>query len=188
MQPAPGEHRTGHGNCAEGEAMKPRIAVRVLGFALGLGFPLAIGFSAPPSPAQSAASPILLVQAGGATEAEAQEVFDRCKHSGLTYTNCDCMVAEYRAARAAAPSPYEALKMYDRTRTKCFDRELLEEHYTKMACVPHNQHAELMLKSGAKSNLADCSCFARRMADLIMSGKRPAGREMADALLGCPAR
>jgi hypothetical protein len=168
--------------------MKRRVAGRVLGLALGLVFLLTIGLSAPSSPAQPAASPFLLAQVGGATEAEAQEVFDRCKHSGLSYANCDCMVAEYRAARATAPSPYEALKMYDRTRTKCFDRKLLEEHYAKTACAPHNQHAELMRKSGAKSNLADCSCFARRMADLIMSGKSPAGREMADALMGCPAR
>ena len=169
--------------------MKRRVAGRVLGFALGLGFPLAISLSAPPSfPVHPPASGILMVQAGDPKEAEAKEVFDRCKHSGLPYNNCDCMVAEYRIARAAAPSQYEALKTYDRTRTKCYDRRLLEEHYAKSACAPHNQHSELVRKSGGKRALADCSCFARRMADLIMSGKSPAGREMADALLGCPAR
>lgn len=164
--------------------MKRRVTGRVLGFALGLGFPLAIGLSAPSSfQVHPPASRILMVQAGDPKEAEAKELLDRCKHSSVRYFNCDCMVAEYRIARAAAPSQYEALKTYDRTRTKCFDRKLVEEHYVKTDCAHYNRVSEM-----AKHNLTDCSCFARRMAGLTMTGKHPDSREKADALLSCRAR
>ena len=169
--------------------MKRRVAGRVLGFALGLGFPLAIGLSAPSSfQVHPPASRILMVQAGDPKEAEAKELLDRCKHSSLAYYNCECMVAEYRIARAAAPSQYEALKTYDRTRTKCYDRKQVEEHHAKAECARENQRIEIMRKGGVKRDLIDCACYGRRFADLVMSGKHPAGREMSDALLSCPAR
>ena len=114
---------------------------------------------------------ILVMNASAPSQADSltdeKSVYRDCEVKGLQFWDCDCVVQEFRAAKAAKPDEPWFNLMGDIYNNSCFDATKIEKQYEKK-CPNENKIDAIM----AKKPPTDCACYGKSMAERIV------GREL----------
>lgn len=106
-----------------------------------------------------------------AASGEESSVLRDCQHKGLPLWNCECVLNEFRTARASDPGQGWNNLVAAIYADSCFDPDSIEAHYQGRACERRNR-----TQTALNNPQVDCACFGREMSQRIVQDKTTSHR------------